>query len=161
MRALDVGMQQTQVFVRVEYRDVPGKGNVSLEVPSAEFEAGERGVQVGAFFIPWHRVHEYDLIIHQDLPGADRMRDGVRMRARVVLDDGTRAGQTLDVTADRFESSAHAVTMLLDRHVDADAGDLVTQKLSVPWHRVVSVERYSALAEGDAGAEAPARRDLD
>ena len=169
MRALDVGMQQTQVSVRVEYRDVPGKGNVSLEVPSAEFEAGERGLQVGAVFIPWHRVHEYDLIMRQEPAAGDRMRDGVRMRARVVVDDGTRAGQTLDVTADRFESSAHAVTMLLDRHVDADAGDLVTQKLSVPWHRVVSVERYSALSEGDAGSDVgasdggaePARRDLD
>ena len=40
MPALDFGMQQTHVMVRVEYRDVPGKGRVSLEVPSAEFEAG-------------------------------------------------------------------------------------------------------------------------
>ena len=155
MTALDFGMQQTHVMVRVEYRDVPGKGRVSREVPSADFEAGERGVQVGTLFIPWHRVHEYDLTMRQDAAVGDRMREGVRLRARVVVDDGTPEGQTLDVAADRFESSPHAATMLLDRHVDADAGDLVTQKLSVPWHRVVSVERYSVAAADGAAPSLP------
>jgi hypothetical protein len=163
MTALDFGMQQTQVMVRVEYRDVPGKGRVSRETPSADFEAGERGVQVGTLFVPWSRVHEYDLIMRQDLAAGDRMRDGVRLRARVIVDDGTPEGQTIDVPADRFESSPYAATMLIDRHVDAEAGDLVTQKLSVPWHRVVSVERYSVVSDTEAvGAagdgEAPARR---
>jgi uncharacterized protein (UPF0248 family) len=154
MPALDFGMQQTHVMVRVEYRDVPGKGRVSLEVPSAEFEAGERGVQVGTVFIPWHRVHEYDLIMRQDAAVGDRLRDGVRLRARVIVDDGTPDGQTLDVPADRFESSPYAATMLLDRHVDADAGDLVTQKLSVPWHRIVSMERYSVEPDTESGVGA-------
>ncbi len=153
MTALDFGMTQTQVMVRVEYRDVPERGTVSLEVPSAEFEAGERGVQAGALFVPWHRLHHYDLIMRQDVSAGDRMRDGVRMRARVIVDDGTAAGQTLDVPADRFESSPHAATVLLDRHADADAGDLVTQKLSVPWHRVVSVERYAARRDESGPAE--------
>ncbi|MDP9326893.1 MAG: hypothetical protein M3P10_01660 [Actinomycetota bacterium] len=165
MPALDFGMQQTHVMVRVEYRDVPGKGRVSLEVPSAEFEAGERGVQVGTVFIPWHRVHEYDLIMRQDAAAGDRLRDGVRLRARVVVDDGTPDGQTLDVSADRFESSPYAATMLLDRHVDADAGDLVTQKLSVPWHRIVSMERYSVEPDTESGVApgdgvAPVRPDV-
>jgi hypothetical protein len=163
MPALDFGMPQTQVMIRVEYQGVPGKGKVSLEVPSADFEATERGAQVGALLVPWNRVHEYDLIMRQDLAAGDRMRDGVRLRARVIVDDGTPEGQTIDVPADRFESSPYAATMLIDRHVDAEAGDLVTQKLSVPWHRVVSVERYSVVSDTEAvGAagdgEAPARR---
>lgn len=163
MPALDFGMQQqTQVMVRVQYRDVPRKGLVSCEVPSAEFEAGERGVQVGALLVPWLRVHEYDLIMRQEGTEGERIREGARMRVRVVIDDGSAEGRTFDLPADRFESSPHAATFLLDRHVDADAGDLVTQKLSVPWHRVVSVERVSAgqardgsAANGDAGAPNP------
>jgi hypothetical protein len=165
MRALDFGMQQTQVMVRVEYRDVPGKGKVSLEVPSADFEATERGVQVGTLLVPWNRVHEYDLIMRQDAIAGDRMRDGVRMRVRVIVDDGTTDGQAFDVPADRFESSPYAATMLIDRHADADAGEMVTQKLSVPWHRIVSVERHTTGADTESGTatgdgEAPGRPDL-
>jgi hypothetical protein len=163
MPALDLGMQQTQVMIRVEYQGVPGKGKVSLEVPSADFEATERGAQVGALLVPWNRVHEYDLIMRQDAIAGDQLRDGARMRVRVIVDDGTPGGQVLDVPADRFESSPYAATMLIDRHVDADAGEMVTQKLSVPWHRVVSVERHttdgaSGAATGDGVA--PLRPDL-
>jgi hypothetical protein len=163
MPALDFGMQQTQVMVRVEYRGVPGKGRVSLEVPSADFEATERGAQVGALLVPWNRVHEYDLIMREDAVAGDGLRDGVRMRVRVIVDDGTPDGQVLDVPADRFESSPYAATMLIDRHVDAEAGEMVTQKLSVPWHRVVSVERHTtdgALGDSTGDGEAPARPGL-
>jgi hypothetical protein len=163
MPALDFGMQQTQVMIRVEYQGVPGKGKVSLEVPSADFEATERGAQVGTLLVPWNRVHEYDLIMRQDVIAGDQMRDGARMRVRVIVDDGTPEGRVLDVPADRFESSPYAATLLIDRHVDADAGEMVTQKLSVPWHRVVSVERHttdgaSGAATGDG--QAPLRPDL-
>src|SRR5215207_8137498 len=103
MPALDFGMQQTQVMIRVEYQGVPGKGKVSLEVPSADFEATERGAQVGALLVPWNRVHEYDLIMRQDAIAGDQLRDGARMRVRVIVDDGTPEGQVLDVPADRFE----------------------------------------------------------
>jgi hypothetical protein len=101
--------------------------------------------------------------MRQDAIAGDQLRDGARMRVRVIVDDGTPEGQVLDVPADRFESSPYAATMLIDRHVDADAGEMVTQKLSVPWHRVVSVERHStdgasAAATGDGVA--PLRPDL-
>src|SRR6187200_1405350 len=56
---LDIGVQQNQVMMRVEYRDVPSKGLVTTEVHSGDFEAGERGVQAGSLMIPWQRVHEY------------------------------------------------------------------------------------------------------
>jgi hypothetical protein len=141
---LDIGVQQNQVMMRVEYRDVPSKGLVTTEVHSGDFEAGERGVQVGSLMIPWQRVHEYDWIVRQEAAeGADPTRAAARLRVRVVLDDGSPDGIVHEVPADRFESGMYAATLLIDRHVEPEAGVMVIQKLSIPWHRVVSVERFT------------------
>ena len=150
MPSLDIGVQQNQVMVRVEYVDVPAKGVISTEVHSGEFEAGERGAQVGAMLIPWQRVREYDWIVRQDLAGGgDPTRDAAKLRVRVVVDDGTPEGVVHEVPADRFESTPYVATVLIDRHIEPDAGVLVIQKLSIPWHRVVSVERYSGRPDLD------------
>jgi hypothetical protein len=165
--SLDLGVQQTQVQVRVEFRDVPGRGTASVEVSSGQFETGDRGVQVGSLFVPWARVLEYDWTVRQEVFEHDGTRDVAKLRVRVVLDDGTPDGAVHDVAADRFESGPFAAMLLIDRHVDADAGVLVIQKLFVPWHRVVSVERYTARPDvapepeaTSAAADAPSRPDV-
>jgi uncharacterized protein (UPF0248 family) len=153
-------------MMRVEYRDVPSKGLVTTEVHSGEFEAGERGVQVGSLMIPWQRVHEYDWMVRQEAAeGADPTRAAARLRVRVVLDDGSPEGVVHEVPADRFESGMYAATLLIDRHVEPEAGVMVIQKLSIPWHRVVSVERFTARPDLEpevAGSpDAPSRPDVD
>ena len=166
MPGLDIGVQQSQVSVRVEYRDVPARGLVTAEVPSGEFEAGERGVQVGALMVPWERVHEYDWIVRQQVMDGDPTRAAAKLRVRVVVDDGTDEGVVHEVPADRFESSPYVATVLIDRHVEPDAGVLVIQKLSVPWHRVVSVERFTGRPDLEPeiavvkGSSAPTRPDV-
>ena len=168
MPGLDIGVQQNQVMVRVEFRDVPAKGLITTEVRSGEFEAGDRGVQVGPLMIPWERVHEYDWIVRQEAAeGADPTRAAAKLRVRVVLDDGTPEGIVHEVPADRFESGPYVATVLIDRHVEPEAGVMVIQKLSIPWHRVVSVERFTARPDlepevavtGSPGA--PSRPDVD
>jgi uncharacterized protein (UPF0248 family) len=166
---LDIGVQQNQVMMRVEYRDVPARGLVTTEVHSGDFEAGERGVQVGALMIPWARVHEYDWLVRQETAEAgDPTRAAARLRVRVVVDDGTPEGIAHEVPADRFESGMYAATLLIDRHVEPEAGVMVIQKLSIPWHRVVSVERFTARPDLEpevavvAGSpDAPVRPDVD
>jgi uncharacterized protein (UPF0248 family) len=166
---LDIGVQQNQVMMRVEYRDVPARGLVTTEVHSGDFEAGERGVQVGALMIPWARVHEYDWLVRQETAEAgDPTRVAARLRVRVVVDDGTPEGIVHEVPADRFESGMYAATLLIDRHVEPEAGVMVIQKLSIPWHRVVSVERFTARPDLEpevavvAGSpDAPVRPDVD
>ena len=167
MPALDIGVQQNQVMVRVEYRDVPTRGLVTTEVASGEFEAGERGAQVGALMIPWPRVHEFDWIVRQLIDGGDPTRAAGKLRVRLVVDDGTAEGVAYEVPADRFESSPYAATVLIDRHVEPDAGVLVIQKLSIPGHRVVSVERFNARPDLEpevavqATQPSPVRPDVD
>jgi uncharacterized protein (UPF0248 family) len=145
MPTLDFGVQQTHVNVQVQIRG-PGGETVTHEVPSGDFEAAELGVQIGQLFIPWARVIEYDWIVHQEAI-TDRTRDGARLRVKIVIDDGTAEGATYDVPADRFEKSAMTLTVLFDRHVEPDTGMLVIQKLFIPWHRVVSFERYAGEAD--------------
>ena len=168
MPGLDIGVQHNQVMMRVEYRDVPSKGLVTTEVHSGDFEAGERGVQAGSLIIPWQRGHEYDWIVRQEAAeGPDPTRAAARLRVRVVLDDGTPEGIVHEVPADRFESGMYAATLLIDRHVEPEAGVMVIQKLSIPWHRVVSVERFTARPDLEpevavAGSpDAPSRPDVD
>jgi alkylated DNA nucleotide flippase Atl1 len=148
------GEQQPQVQVRVEFSDVPAKGTATHEAPSSEFEASDRGVQIGALFVPWARVVEYDWTVRQEVFEGLRENGAAALRVRVVVDDDTSDGRVYEVPGDRFEAGPWTVMLLIDRHVDAEAGALVIQKLFVPWHRVVSVERYTARP--DLGRETPA-----
>ena len=159
MPSLDIGVQQ--VTVRVAVRDVPGRGTITREVPASGFETGDRGLQIGALFVPWSRVVEYDWSVRQEVFDGDRARDAVKLRVRVVVDDGTPEGEIHDVAADRYEAGPFTVTLLIDRHVDAEAGELVVQRLFIPWHRVVSVERYTARPDLERGPHgAPSRPDV-
>jgi alkylated DNA nucleotide flippase Atl1 len=149
MPTLDFGVQQTHVNVRVQIRG-PGGETVTHEVPSGEFEAAELGVQISQLFVPWARVIEYDWTVHQEAI-TDRTRDGARLRVKIMIEDGTAEGSAYDVPADRFEKSAMTLTILFDRHVEPDTGMLVIQKLFIPWHRVVSFERYATEADPQRG----------
>jgi hypothetical protein len=165
---LDIGVQQKHVVVRVQYLDVPAKGVTTTEVPAGEFEAGERGAQVGAMLIPWQRVQEYDWTVRQEVVDAgDPTRAAAKLRVRVVVDDGTPEGIAREVPADRFESTPYVATVLIDRHIEPEAGMLVIQKLSIPWHRVVSIERYSGRPDVEpevvvaaSSSSAPTRPDV-
>jgi hypothetical protein len=115
--------------------------------------------------VPWARVVEYDWTVRQEVFEGVR-DDAAVLRARVVVDDGTPEGMVHDVPVDRFESGPWTVMLLIDRHVDAEAGVLVIQKLFIPWHHVVSVERYTGrphLGRGTpvAVGDAPSRPDID
>ena len=168
MPALDIGVQQAQVQVLVRFRDVPSRGEAVREVPSGEFEAGERGVQVGSLLVPWAHVLEYEWTVRQEIFERDTTQDAAKLRIRVVVDDGTPDGAAHDIPADRYEAGPFTVTLLIDRHVETDAGVLVIQKLFVPWHRVVSVERYTGRpdvapvpeVDADDAGPAPSRPDL-
>lgn len=103
MPPLEFDVQQPQVQVRVEFSDVPGRGTGTREAPLSDFEAGDRGVQIGPLFVPWARVVEYDWIVRQEV--FEGLRDDVAVhRVRVVVDDGTPEGRVHDVPVDRFES---------------------------------------------------------
>jgi uncharacterized protein (UPF0248 family) len=164
--SLDIGVESNQVMARIVYQDVPSKGVVTTEVPSTEFETGERGLQAGGLLIPWERVREYDLIVRQQIIEGDTTRDSARLRVRVLVDDGTPEGTAHEVHADRFESSPFAATVMIDRHIEPDAGVMVIQKLSIPWHRVVSVERFTGRPDTDPevvvlDGSPPSRPDVD
>jgi hypothetical protein len=160
------GEQQPQVQVRVEFSDVPAKGTATRKAPSSEFEVSDRGVQIGALFVPWARVVEYDWTVRQEVFEGLRENGAAALRVRVVVNNGTPEGTVHDVSVDRFESGPWTVMLLIDRHVDAEAGVLVIQKLFIPWHHVVSVERYTGRPDLGRGtpvavADAPSRPDID
>ena len=128
---------RSTVTVRVTVRDPSGSGSFVKEVPAGEFEATELGVTLERrLYIPWHRVMQYDWILRQ--PAEPEPGDGgPKAQVRVVLEDGTPAGKSYTLPADRFEAGPWTVTLLLDRRIEPDEGVVVVEKLFVPWHRVL------------------------
>jgi len=148
--ALD-SVSHARATVRVTITDADGGAPIVREVETAQFETTERGVWVGALLIPWHRVIRYHWELRQDV--APAVGDApARSRIRVRVDDGTPGGETFTVPADRYEGGTWTVSLLVERHVETEAGVLVVDKVFVPWARVVEVERL--------GAEAPSRPDV-
>ena len=129
--------------ISVQIREPDGTGVTTREASSEEFEPNEHGVMIGTLFVPWRRVIHYQWTMRQEFVLAP---DEVRPRAmiRVVIDDGTEEPATYTVPAERFETDRWSVTMLVDRHVEPEAGVLVVQKLFVPWGRVIEFERLLA-----------------
>jgi hypothetical protein len=126
--------------VHIELED-----DASLDVPTSEFEATERGLAIGLRFLPWHRVRRYGwaLPASADLPDADPAgRPGPRVR--IVLDDGSPGGEEHVVSAERFEAGPWMVSVLLDDVVHADAARADRRRVFVPWHRVMEYERIPA-----------------
>jgi len=137
--------------VRVSITDPDGRDPIVHEIPTSEFETTERGVSIRSLFVPWHRVLRYRWEIRQE--SVPDLGDApARSRIRVRVDDGTPGGETFTVPADRYEGGPWAVSLLVERHVEPEAGVLVVDKVFVPWGRVVEVERLRA--------EAPARPDV-
>ena len=108
VRTLDTGIASGLVTVLV---DELGGGSSSIQTPAADFEAAERGVAIGRRFIPWHRVRRYEW----DLPPKEFGEEHrVSASVRLVVDDANGVPEEHVVSADGFEASAFAVTMLLE-----------------------------------------------
>jgi hypothetical protein len=141
-RTLDTGIASGLVTVLV---DELGGGSSSIQTPAADFEAAERGVAIGRRFIPWHRVRRYEW----DLPPKEFGEEHrVSATVRLVVDDANGMPEEHVVSADGFEASASAVTMLLE---DAGSGTVTVRRVGIPWHHVREYERIPAdAAPGDA-----------
>jgi hypothetical protein len=124
------------------------EGITEREVPSADFEAGERGVSMGPLLVPWARVFRYDLIVQQPfVPDAED--EGSRAMQRVVYEDEAGHQRTIEVPFDRFESGPWSVTLVAEREIDADRGELSIRKISIPWHQIIETERIFTVPEAN------------
>jgi hypothetical protein len=129
-------------------------GITEREVPSADFEPGERGLSMGPLLVPWARVFRYDLVVRQPfVPDAED--EGSRATQRVVYEDEGGQQRTIEVPFDRFESGPWSATMVAEREVDADRGEILIRKISIPWHRIIEAERIFNVPE--AGPSRPDR----
>jgi hypothetical protein len=137
-----VGTHRVVVKVTLEGRDGVGE----REIPSAEFETTERGLTMGPVLVPWARVFRYEMIVHQAFV-ADEPELGSRVMQRVVYQDERGRSQVIEVPLDRFEHGPWAVTVLADREIHADQGEILIRKVSIPWHRVIETERIFAVPE--------------
>ena len=135
-----------RVVVRVVLEGRDGIGE--REVPSAEFEAGDRGLSMGPVLVPWARVFRYELVVLQAF-SPDVGEGESRVMQRVIYRDERDRAQTIEVPLDRFESTPYAVTMVADREVDAEKGELRIRRISIPWHRVIETERIFAVPEAN------------
>ena len=152
VRTLETGIASGVVTVLV---DEPGGGSSTIQTSAADFEAAERGVAIGRRFIPWHRVRRYGW----DLPPKEFAEEHrVSARVRLVIDDVHDAAEEYTVSADGFETSSFAVTMLLEDVVDTARGTVMVRRIGIPWHHVREYERILADAPTDGNAP-PARPD--
>jgi hypothetical protein len=54
------------------------------------------------------------------------------------------------VPYDRFESGPWSVTMVAEREVHADRGELWIRKISIPWHRIIETERIFTVPDASS-----------
>lgn len=120
----------------------PGGRVTVLDVPSEDFETTDRGVALGTTIVPWHRVLRYTREI--TAPVDDALRSHAEMR--VWVDDGTDAGETFTIRADRFEAGPWTVDLLVERALLVEAGAYHFTKVHVPWARVLEYERLAVPA---------------
>ena len=104
---------QGRVSLHVRVQDAGPLGYRDLDLPSQEFDATDRGVQLGSLFVPWHRVIQYDWKVRQDFVKESGDGHGW-IEMRVTIDDGTAAGTTHVVPASRFEAGPFAITLIVD-----------------------------------------------
>jgi hypothetical protein len=120
----------------------PGGRITVLDVPTEDFEATERGVALRNTIVPWHRVVRYTREI--TAPVDEALRSHAEMR--LWVDDGTADGETLTIRADRFETGAWTVDVLVERALLVEAGVYHLTKLHIPWGRVLEYERMPMAA---------------
>jgi ribulose bisphosphate carboxylase small subunit len=137
-----------QGFVAITLSTPSGSREV-VEHPLPDFEQSEQGVALDRRLIPWHRVHRVSWLF----PPKDIVTDEPTGQVRVVIDDGSAAGEEFTVGSERFEATAWAITVLLDDQVDADAGTVAQRRLIVPWHAVVEYERLVSTKQERSAAD--------
>lgn len=120
----------------------PGGRVTVLDVPTEDFEATERGVALRNTIVPWHRVLRYTREITS--PVDEALRSHAEMR--LWVDDGTEAGETLTIRADRFETGAWTVDVLVERALLVEAGAYHLTKFHFPWSRILEYERMPMAA---------------
>ena len=109
------------------------------DVPSDSFEATERGLTLnGTTIVPWHRVVRYVRDVTQPL-GEPEL--AAHAEVRVWLDDGSEAGETLRIRADRFDPGPLTVDFLEVEAVNVEGAIIHMKKVHVPWGRVLEYER--------------------
>ena len=138
---MSMDAEPRQGTIRVRIADEAGRGTIDHAIEPERFDTSDRGVQVGALFVPWHRVVSFDSVFRQDYvnePEGDGFTK-VTMRVALKLDGGP--SKTLEVASDRFETSPTHLTLLTDLRVEPESGKVVMQRLSVPWPRVMQYER--------------------
>jgi len=129
---------------RVHLADPGGRIGVQ-DVPSDAFEATERGLMLnGTTIVPWHRVVRYVRDVTQPL-GEPEL--SAHAEIRVWLDDGSDAGETLTVRADRFDPGPWTVDFLEVEAVNVEAAIIHMKKIHVPWGRVLEYERVRLPVE--------------
>lgn len=141
-----------QVVVRVQMR---GPSGVEVrECPADEFEPNDRGVAMGAVFVPWARIYRYDTIVEQGFipEGHDRETPTIQ---RVVFEDERNVPRTIEVPLDRYEAGPWTLTLVIERSVDRRRGRLSIRKVCIPWGRVIESERIFTVPDAaPADAEA-------
>lgn len=123
----------------------PG-GRIGVQdVPTDAFETTERGLMLnGSTIVPWHRVVRYTRDVTQQL-GEPEL--AAHAEVRVWLDDGSEAGETLRIRADRFDPGPWTVDFLEVEAVNVEGAIIHMKKVYVPWSRVLEYERVRLPVE--------------
>lgn len=141
-----------QVVVRVQMR---GPNGVEVrECPAAEFEPGDRGVAMGAVFVPWARIFRYDTIVEQGFIPEGHEQE-TRTLQRVVFEDESGVARNIEVPLDRYEAGPWNLTIVIERKVDRQRGRLTIRKVCIPWARVIETERVFTVPDAQAVSEDP------
>ena len=126
--------------VRVTIQSLDGSSPIVLTASHTDFDANDRGVQIGTVLYPWHRVISYVRTFRQELiAGATdaQAKSWLRLRA----DDGSSGGTSYSLPVDRFEADQLGVTLVVERGVVAETGELAMDRIVIPWARVLEYER--------------------
>jgi hypothetical protein len=118
-----------------------------MDVPHGDFDANERGVQAGSVVYPWHRVMSCTRSFTQPVvPETAQIKLWIRLHA----DDGSADGAVYVVPADRFETDALGVTLIVERNVEPETGEAAMERVMIPWGRVLQYERVTNPTEVSA-----------
>lgn len=129
---------------RVHLADPGGRVSVR-EIPSEAFETTDRGIVMGATtVIPWHRVLRYTREVIQPL---EEVVLQTHAEIRAWVDDGSEAGERIQVRTDRFETGPWTADFLMERAVNVDAATIHLTKVHVPWARIYEYERMFLPAD--------------
>ncbi len=129
---------QESVDARIDLSD-----GTSITCPVNEIEPSEQGIRIGLRFLPWHRVVRYTCDLGSSGGGASAAP--ARVLVRVILEDGSAAGEVQEVSADQFEAGPWTLNLIVD--TTSGDGRASRRKLFVPWHSVREYERLPRDAE--------------